>query len=67
MRVRKPAVAGYFYPSDKKRLEEYVDRLMGEKVEVEGSLRGLIVPHAGYECSGIVAGKVYALFEKQKL
>lgn len=65
MRVRKPAVAGYFYPSDRKRLEEYVDRLMDEKVEVEGSLRGLIVPHAGYECSGIVAGKVYALLKNR--
>ncbi|MDM7267473.1 MAG: AmmeMemoRadiSam system protein B [Aquificaceae bacterium] len=58
MRVRKPAVAGYFYPSDRKRLEEYVDRLMGEKVEVEGRLRGRIVPQAGYECAGSVAGRV---------
>lgn len=42
-----------------------MDRLIGEKVEVEGSLRGLIVPHAGYECSGIVAGKVYALLKNR--
>ncbi len=63
MKVRKPAVAGYFYPSDKRRLEEYVDKLTKEKLEVEGAIKGLIVPHAGYECSGVVAGKVYALLK----
>lgn len=61
MKVRKPAVAGYFYPSNRKKLEEYVDKLTQGAVKIEGSLKGLIVPHAGYECSGSTAGKAYSL------
>lgn len=63
MKVRKPAVAGYFYPSDKEKLISYIESFTREIPSIEGNIRGLIAPHAGYECSGSVAGKVYALLK----
>lgn len=60
MKVRKPAVAGYFYPANPERLKSLVDVLLGEEVRVEGKVRGLVAPHAGYEYSGRTAGKVYS-------
>ncbi len=61
MRVRKPAVAGYFYPSDPEELRKKVEGLMEKRFEPEGKVVGLISPHAGYEYSGKAAGRVYAL------
>lgn len=56
--VRKAAVAGSFYPADPKELETKVTSLIsyGEPIEVKGKLRILIVPHAGIDFSGGVAG-----------
>lgn len=55
---RSPAVAGYFYPSDPKKLEEEVKRYLslgeGERKEA----LGIICPHAGWVYSGKTAGKV---------
>lgn len=61
MKVRKPAVAGYFYPSEPNRLRKNIEELMKESIELKGEVRGLVVPHAGYEYSGKTAGKVYML------
>ncbi|MEN3027755.1 MAG: AmmeMemoRadiSam system protein B [Aquificaceae bacterium] len=61
MRIRKPAAAGSFYPSDPERLASYVDSLVGERLELEGEVEGLISPHAGYDYSGPIAGRVYSL------
>lgn len=61
MRIRKPAVAGSFYPKDPEKLREVVNRLLGNptsKVPL-----GVIAPHAGYAYSGKVAGKIYGLFK----
>jgi len=55
--VREPAVAGSFYPSDKKELDNLLQSLL-DKTPVatkEGKLAILIVPHAGIEFSGEVA------------
>ena len=61
--VLKPVVAGYFYPSDKRVLEQKVDGYLKEadsKLQ-KGStnLFGLISPHAGYDYSGRVAATAY--------
>ena len=60
--VRRPAVAGRFYPARIEILTRDLDSyLAGEKKEtavVEGSI-GCVVPHAGYRYSGHVAGAVY--------
>jgi AmmeMemoRadiSam system protein B len=62
-RVRRPAVAGTFYPSDGARLTTAVEGfLRGVNAErTAQALRGVIVPHAGYRCSGPIAASAYSL------
>ena len=61
-KIRRPAVAGLFYPSDpdelREAIQEYIDR--AETEAPEGSVVGLIAPHAGYVYSGSTAGRAYA-------
>ncbi len=55
-RVRKPAVAGSFYPADASELGNLVDRLLAQaKPRNLKGLRALVCPHAGYEFSGPIA------------
>ena len=65
-KTRLPAVAGAFYPFDKRELSamvgDYVSK--GKDVLLKGKLRGLVVPHAGYVYSGPVAGAGYKLLSK---
>jgi MEMO1 family protein len=60
--IRRPAVAGRFYPGDPDKLlrevEQYV-AVTGDKIHAAGC----VVPHAGYMYSGHVAGAVYARLE----
>lgn len=60
-RVRPPAVAGAFYPASPTLLREQVEKFLAqaEEIAVPGELVGLIVPHAGYDFSGAVAGYAY--------
>jgi AmmeMemoRadiSam system protein B/AmmeMemoRadiSam system protein A len=60
--VKEPAVAGSFYPGDKKRLEADLDRYLGQSggSPDDGRLLALVAPHAGYMYSGGVAGYSYA-------
>ncbi len=60
--IREPAVAGLFYPNDKKELAENVDRLLADAAPkpVE-NLRALVCPHAGYRFSGHTAAVGYKL------
>ncbi|MBN2232087.1 MAG: AmmeMemoRadiSam system protein B [Deltaproteobacteria bacterium] len=59
--VRRPAVAGTFYPADPETLRREVDRLLGGagSVPVSGEIIALISPHAGYVYSGGVAAEAY--------
>jgi len=56
-KLRLPAVAGQFYPEEKKELTEIVGKFLGEArpPEIEGEIFGLVLPHAGYIFSGPVA------------
>lgn len=56
--TREPAVAGQFYPSDKKRLEKDLVQLIKPSSRTINAI-GAILPHAGYVYSGHVAGEVY--------
>lgn len=56
--VRKPYVAGRFYPGDQQTLDESVSRFIG-KAMGERTI-AIIAPHAGYMYSGKTAGAVYA-------
>lgn len=58
--VRKPAVAGQFYPSSPKTLLSMVKQFVdGVQVEVNGEIKAIIVPHAGYPYSGPTAGYAF--------
>ena len=48
--VRKPAVAGSFYPGDAKALSREVRDYLSQasKEEVAGEVLALVSPHAGY-------------------
>ena len=61
-RVRKPAVAGMFYPSDAEELEQTVRGFLdGVSIGIgPGNIVGLIAPHAGYVYSGGTAAAAYA-------
>ena len=67
--VRKPAVAGQFYPDDAEQLSTMVDAFLAQvkKVEAEGQVRpepiAIIVPHAGYIFSGQVAAYAFKQIE----
>src|SRR5262245_59688226 len=61
-RIRRPAVAGTFYPGDPRQLATDVDDLLDDVGQFEprlGHPKALIVPHAGYIYSGPVAAAAY--------
>ncbi len=59
--VRRPAVAGMFYPGERDRLEHDVDAMLGESgsAHLGGRVLALVEPHAGYPYSGAVAAAGY--------
>ena len=60
--VRRPAVAGSWYPGSAAALEAAVDRhLQAATRDVAGDLVALIAPHAGLTYSGPVAAHAYRL------
>jgi AmmeMemoRadiSam system protein B len=65
-RVRQPAVAGTFYPADPQACRAAAERFVRSPTGLHGStdvLRevfGGIVPHAGWVCSGAIAGETIA-------
>lgn len=63
--VREPAVAGLFYPDLQGVLSTQVDELLlrAKTVSVRGSLKALIVPHAGYQYSGYAAAIGYKILK----
>jgi len=58
--VRRPAVAGLFYPGDPGALAVAVDAYIAAAPDYRLSPRSIIAPHAGYTYSGAVAGTAYA-------
>ncbi len=60
-RIRKPAVAGYFYPNDQKELRKTIDDFItnAEEQQIDGKILGIISPHAGYVFSGQTAAYSY--------
>jgi AmmeMemoRadiSam system protein B len=53
--VRRPAVAGMFYPDDPEELRAQIQSFLAQTI-VGGSVpKAIIAPHAGYIYSGSVA------------
>lgn len=59
--VRKPAVAGMFYPGSANELNEQLEYLFAKAATQEHyeNIAGIIAPHAGYVYSGLTAAKAY--------
>lgn len=63
--TRLPAVAGHFYPDEGRELKFQVRAFLQEIRAVDGfSPKALIVPHAGYRYSGVIAASAYARVAK---
>lgn len=62
--VRKPAVAGSFYPADPKQLDRMVDELlaMASRPPTQPP-KAVVAPHAGYVYSGPVAAYSFRTLE----
>ncbi len=58
--IRKPAVAGKFYPADPHELEMTVAKLLSHVKTNGEAIKALIAPHAGYIYSGPIAASAYA-------
>ncbi len=66
MKVRKPAVAGTFYPGDSRDLKTIVDDFL-ENTDTHHQfekIAGIISPHAGYIFSGPTAAEAYHTIAK---
>jgi len=59
--IREPVVDGTFYPLDRSELEKTVLTMLGDSgcERLEGDIRGIISPHAGYVYSGEIAAEAY--------
>jgi len=69
MNIRKPIVAGQFYPAGRSSATQLLDDLLSlelnEAILPKQIVAG-IVPHAGWVCSGAVAGKVFSAVKKRR-
>lgn len=62
--IRKPAVAGAFYPNDARVLRAEVQGFLNDAGTPTGPVpKAIIAPHAGYRYSGAIAAKAYALLK----
>jgi len=53
-----------WYPQKASELNNILTKFLSQKVEItDKEIHGIIVPHAGYEYSGEIAGKAYALLK----
>ena len=58
--IRRPAVAGLFYPDSAEVLTNQVHSFLADADDTIDPPKALIAPHAGYPFSGAVAGRAYA-------
>jgi hypothetical protein len=67
-KVRKPVVAGSFYPGDPVALSRQIADFFKnvKKEDIPGEIVALIAPHAGYVYSGQVAAHGFKLLEGMK-
>jgi AmmeMemoRadiSam system protein B len=59
--IRRPVVAGLFYPDEAQALKAMVQSLLGNAGTDGHPPKAIIAPHAGYVYSGPVAASAYAL------
>jgi len=67
MKVREAAVAGMFYPAGTRQLQHAVDALLEAAPDAVGPApKALILPHAGYGYSGMVAATACKLLRASR-
>ncbi len=69
MQIRKPAVAGQFYPEDRETCLAEIRQCLPAEVPGEGlpvPLLGGLVPHAGWTFSGALAALVFAAVKRRR-
>ena len=52
---------GTWYPEHKQELDSVLTKYLKSNIKITKKINGLIVPHAGYEYSGEIAGKAFSL------
>jgi len=65
--VRRPAVAGLFYPDDPDELRAYIANALNaarSSIDSRATASSYIVPHAGYVYSGQIAAQAYARIQR---
>ncbi len=64
---KTPNVAGQFYSADPQQLSKDIDAFKSKSpsIKMNGRVRMLMVPHAGYEFSGAIAGAGYQAVASQ--
>ncbi len=64
-RIRKPVVAGSFYPGKAQDLKETILKFLNSSTteSITGEIHGLVSPHAGYIYSGKIAADAYKLLQ----
>lgn len=61
--IRKPAVAGQFYPGTKSEIDAQFADFLTENPDPKKSIKAIVVPHAGTVFSGAVAGKAFSYLD----
>jgi len=70
--IREPVWAGCFYPASQAELEQVIDNFTRQakqtKIQIprKGSLKALILPHAGYIYSGLTAAHSFLVLKENK-
>ena len=69
MKIRKPSVAGLFYPASAGRLKDEVQTLLSISYSNQtiNNIFGIIVPHAGYIYSGRTAAYAFNLLKNKDI
>ncbi len=58
-----------WYPENKQELQDFIDKSFNQDINIKDipkKINGLIVPHAGYEFSGMIAGKAFSLLKNKR-
>jgi hypothetical protein len=68
-KIRQPAVAGQFYPSEPGAISDQIQRYLKQAPEqkITGEIKAIMVPHAGYDFSGPVAAYAFKQLAGKKI
>lgn len=64
--IRPPAVAGLFYPADAETCRAQAQEYLAGKHSGLAAPCGAVVPHAGWICSGAIAGEAIAALRRAR-